>query len=1113
MESLIQQEENKARNLIDDPQYFGGYLNMARHNIFSINNHLASYFGTSGLSNEEQIPDSFLLSADKRRNQETKELIKENLLFERTLRFMPIFRIFDTERLPKEVRLNTENMEKDFDEMRKCLKQVFSELNIFRNDYTHYFSTNTETTRKLQVTPELEEFLSRSFKLAIAFTKQRMRDVLKEEDYSLVEKKVMVLPEERVITTEGIVFLACMFLEREYAFQFIGKVVGLKGTHRNEFIATREVLMAYCVKLPHDKFISEDSKQALILDIANELNKCPLTLYDVITEDGRKQFRPELTDDAKKSVIENCINEDLEVDYDEYIQILTKKVRYKNRFPYFAFQYIEETKLLDNFRFSIDLGQFVLAEYEKRMAGEPTSRIVVENVKAFKYLKEVTDEDVVLGLMKSNPPSNRFLQFSPHYNSDNNKIGISSKPQTSVVKSKGKIDSKIEYKIKQPLPRAFVSIHELPKIILLDYLSKGSVVKIINSFIRTNKSIILDVDKIKEIKEKLPNNEVWFPFRRMTDSKKHSAYSEKQKAEILRRKKLLNEILSSYSLNIKQIPSRIIDYWLNIIDVRKERSFSDRIKLMKRDCADRYKAVKRNEKDKTVAIPKIGEMATFLAKDIVAMIVDEDKKSKITSFYYDKMQECLALYANIEKKNLFIHLVTNELKLNEKGGHPFLKRINLNSITRTKELYEIYLSEKAYKLNSKENDESWMSMTFYHLEWNEKAKKKMTKVVYPVNDEQIPYTIKQWNKPQQPLFDRFTNEQGKSSDWVRLKPLDLPTNLFDEEICVQLRSRLQEAKIPFDNISNYSELLKLWWKSRDDSTQPFYLLERQYNIYDESVRFTLNSKNKFKDYYQAALKKVFNQKKAEREAKRRFNKRLPDIQFKDVERVFKHAIAETEKQIRIIQEEDRIMLLMLEKLMDDQQLKLGKAETLLSSTVPVKQKIGDKTNSSRVIVAQRKQKHYTVLRKYQYDRRLPELFKYTTEKEELKLEWLEDELKAYNKGKLKVFDLVFSLEKRIIEVAKQDIIALLDKSGSNDSKFNVDHKPYIKWLENMELINSKEAGFMKKIRNSFSHNQFPECQTVELMISLKSDIPIATQIVNEYERLILRISSQIEKMK
>ena len=204
---------------------------------------------------------------------------------------------------------------------------------------------------------------------------------------------------------------------------------------------------------------------------------------------------------------------------------------------------------------------------------------------------------------------------------------------------------------------------------------------------------------------------------------------------------------------------------------------------------------------------------------------------------------------------------------------------------------------------------------------------------------------------------------------------------------------------------------------------------------------------------------------------------------------------------------------MLEKLMDDQQLKLGKAEALLSSTVPIKQKIGDKTNSSRVIVAQRKQKHYTVLRKYQYDRRLPELFKYTTEKEELKLEWLEDELKAYNKGKLKVFDLVFSLEKRIIDVAKQDIIALFDKPGSNDSKFNVVHSPYITWLEKMELINSVEAGFMKKIRNSFSHNQFPECQTVELMISLKSDIPIATQIVNEYERLILRINCQIEKMK
>ncbi len=36
--------EKKVRTLADDPQYFGSYLNSARHNIFSISNFIAEQF-------------------------------------------------------------------------------------------------------------------------------------------------------------------------------------------------------------------------------------------------------------------------------------------------------------------------------------------------------------------------------------------------------------------------------------------------------------------------------------------------------------------------------------------------------------------------------------------------------------------------------------------------------------------------------------------------------------------------------------------------------------------------------------------------------------------------------------------------------------------------------------------------------------------------------------------------------------------------------------------------------------------------------------------------------------------------------------------------------------
>src|SRR5205085_7700323 len=102
---------------------------------------------------------------------------------------------------------------------------------------------------------------------------------------------------------DGLVFLTVMFLDRQNAFQFINKILGLKGTMTKPFKAKREVMSAYCITLPHEKFVSEDERQAFSLELINELNKCPGELYKVITEEERKQFQPTLTEEGQLNVI------------------------------------------------------------------------------------------------------------------------------------------------------------------------------------------------------------------------------------------------------------------------------------------------------------------------------------------------------------------------------------------------------------------------------------------------------------------------------------------------------------------------------------------------------------------------------------------------------------------------------------------------------------------------------------------------------------------------------------------------------------------------------------------------------------------------------------------
>ena len=85
------------------------------------------------------------------------------------------------------------------------------------------------------------------------------------------------------------------------------------------------------------------------------------------------------------------------------------------------------------------------------------------------------------------------------------------------------------------------------------------------------------------------------------------------------RKKLLDELLAPYGLNRKQVPERILNYWLNIEEVHDARSVNERLLLMKRDGLQRLKQLEKHRKDPSIRIPKVGEMATFLARDIVDM--------------------------------------------------------------------------------------------------------------------------------------------------------------------------------------------------------------------------------------------------------------------------------------------------------------------------------------------------------------------------------------------------------------------------------------------------------------------------------------------------------------
>lgn len=1124
MEIIELIQERNFKTIKEEPQYFGGFLNMALLNVLNVNNHFAKDFGYSLLQEDAHINGSFLC------NCHTKE-INRPLLYARVNPFIPVLKVFDPEvtLLDEDISVKT-NI--DFKVMSESLKSIFDELQDLRNHYFHDDLTTRTAHGKSTVSLRCKQLLQSIFKCAIERTQKRFKGVFTTEDFSLATK-IQLFGCDETITQEGLVFLTCLFLEREYAFQFISKIKELKGTQYKMFLATRETFMAFCVQLPHSKFVSSDKKQTFIFDVISELNKCPKELYNVISENEKEQFLPQLEGAMAQRLFENSLSDDAEpygMDYDAYMSSCTKKIRGDNRFCEFALRFIEENDLLPNYRFQLNLGSLLVSEYTKMFDGQEVPRRIVECVKTPGKLSDFLDEAAAVRKIVTTEAPSSFEEFSPCYHVKNNKIGLHTKweiPKLIPQNNTNKADKKLV----QHQPDAFLSLHELQKIILLNYLKPQEPQRLIDAFLNSNDKL-LSWPFIQEIKELMPKN--WNEFNRRADTKNKSGYSSGALHYLLNRKAVLNEVLDPYHFNDKQIPQRILDYWLNIKDVDIDKATGERIKQMKRDCMKRLKAVRKYRDEHKGSVLKVGAMASFLAKDILDMIISVDKKKKITGFYYDKMQECLAFFADAEMKAQFIRMVTNELNLNDRQGHPFLFKLNLQEINNTPDFYEKYLCEKGEKLIQRKNfktgrfnqiDVCWLRRTFYSNEYDKRLGRQMTGVRLPDDITYIPYSIKQAAiKEQYDLKQWLSHKLNGKVASDKKQAANLPTNLFDEALKIALSSQLTKRGVQYNDDVKWNELFKIWWYHCGDSFQPFYAAERSYNVYEEEIVFNPDTANHFADYYRRASRQAFEKIKNQRMVAQKTNRRLPPVQYASVERVFKKAIAGTEKKIRLIKEEDRVLLLMLKQMDLHSNIKLEQADSLLGEHVDVKQVVNAKLyfNSegvkaktyeqmsiSRTITAHHKRKDFRMLRKFVFDHRLPELLEYFDE-EAIDVTVLKAELEAYSKAKQMVFDVGSLLQKCLVTNHTQSLNQALKDSNGSFIDGHVQHKFYLDWLKHEDIIDNNTWLFTNMVYDCFSHNRFPHKKTMELFVDHWDDSLFAQQIAYVYSN---KLNDVLEKIR
>lgn len=187
-------------------------------------------------------------------------------------------------------------------------------------------------------------------------------------DRKITEHYALFDADGKRLSDNGMHFLLCLLLTKDRANQYLSRIQGFKGTHKEELLATRQIFTLFCLRLPKTQLVSEVSEQALTLDLISYLAQCPDSLYKVLDRSDQQRFitRESADQDAPPS----------------------KMQRKLDRAYYFLARFIEGHGDFE-LGFQVQLGKWRRAQYQNK----GVERHIEQNVYKFGQLREIRKED------------------------------------------------------------------------------------------------------------------------------------------------------------------------------------------------------------------------------------------------------------------------------------------------------------------------------------------------------------------------------------------------------------------------------------------------------------------------------------------------------------------------------------------------------------------------------------------------------------------------------------------------------------------------------------------------------------------------------------------------
>ena len=1084
---------------LKDKHFWAAFLNLARHNVYITINHINKLLEIREIDNDEKILDIKTLwekvNGDLNKTERLRELMTKHFPFLETA-------IYSKNKEDKEeVKQEKQATAQSFKSLEHCLFLFLKKLQEARNYYSHY--KYSESTKEPMLEKELLKKMYNIFDDNIQLVikdYQHNKDINPDEDFkhlNRTEKEFnyyFTTNKKGNITASGLLFFVSLFLEKKDAIWMQQKLRGFKDNRESKKKMTHEVFCRSRMLLPKLRLESTQTQDWILLDMLNELIRCPKSLYERLQGVDREKFRVPI----------EIADEDYDAEQEPFKNTL---VRHQDRFPYFALRYFDYNEIFTNLRFQIDLGTYHFSIYKKLIGGQKEDRHLTHKLYGFERIQEFNKQNrpdewkaLVKDLDTYETSEEPYIsETTPHYHLENQKIGIRFRNGNNDIwpslETNGENNEKRKYKLdKQYQAEAFLSVHELLPMMFYYLLLKKEEpnndkknASIVEGFIKR------EIRDIYKLYDAFANGEI----NNIDDLEKYCEDKGIPKRHLP-----------------KQMVAILYDEHKDMVKEAKRKQ-KEMVKDTKKLLAALEKQTQGEIEDggRNIRLLKSGEIARWLVNDMMRFQpVQKDNEgnplnnSKANSTEYQMLQRSLALYNKEEKPTRYFRQVN---LINSSNPHPFLKWTKWEECNNILSFYRSYLTKKIEFLN-KLKPEDWKKNQYF-LKLKEPKTNRETLVQGWKNGFNLPRGIFT-----EPIREWFKRHQNNSKEYKKVEALD--------------RVGLVTKVIPlFFKEEYFKEDAQ---KEINNCVQPFYSLpynvgnihkpdEKDFLPSEERKKLWGDKKYKFKGYKAKVKSKKLTDK--EKEEYRSY------LDFQSWNKF--------ERELRLVRNQDIVTWLLCTELIDKlkveglnveelKKLRLQDIDTdtakkeknnILNRIMPMQLPVTVyEIDDSHNIVKDRplhtvyieetktkllKQGNFKALVK---DRRLNGLFSFVDTSSEAELKdkpisksVVEYELGEYQNARIETIKDMLLLEETLIKKYKN-----LPTDNFSDMLNG--------WLEGKDEADKarfqNDVKLLVAVRNAFSHNQYP----MRNRIAFANINPFSLSSANTSEEKKLDIANQLK---